>query len=192
MKVRTEPLLGGAAFSFILLLVSNLISTFITYNNVNRSMQAMMSGQFDPFATQSSVFSSMVGLLSCLVIPVAGLGAGVVYAVLHGRQEPLTGSPAKGGAGAGALGFFLSGLVSAVLAAVMILPMMNQMNQTIMAQMGGIDPGFTSSILGFGIVGTLIGSICGGLVFALLGAILGALGGILGKSFAKPGATAVA
>lgn len=189
MKVRTEPLLGGAAFSFILLLISNLISTFITYNNINRSVQSMMSGAFDPFMTQASVFSSMVGLISCLVIPVAGLGSGVIYAVLHNRQEQLAGAPAKGGAAAGALGFFLSGLVSAILAGLLVIPVMNQMNQMIFARVGAVDPsmaGLTNSITGFGIAGAFIGGICGGVVFALLGAILGALGSLLGKSFAGP------
>lgn len=186
MKVRTEPLLGATAFSFILLLVSNLISTFIAYNNINRSLQAMMSANYDPFAAQTSVFSSLIGLLSCLVIPVAGLGSGIIYAILHNRQEPLTGSAAKGGAAAGALGFFLAGLVGAVLAGIMVMPVMNQMNQMVFAEVGAVDPGIMSSLTGFGIVGALFGGICGGAIFAILGAILGALGGVLGKSFAKP------
>lgn len=193
MKVRTEPMLGGVAFSFILLLVSNLVSTFIAYNNINRSIQAMMSANFDPMAVQPSVFSSLIGLLSCLVIPVAGLGSGIIYAVLHGRQEPLTGSPAKGGAAAGALGFFLSGVVSAILAGILVIPVMNQMNQLLFTELGAVDPsmaGLGSSLTGFGILGAFVGGICGGIVFAILGAILGALGGILGKSFAKPAAAA--
>jgi len=182
-------MLGGAVFSFVLLLISNLVSTFIAYNNINRSLQSMLSGAFDPFAAQTSVFSSMIGLISCLVIPIAGLGSGVIYAILHGRIEPLTSAPAKGGAAAGALGFFLSGIVSAILAGILVVPVMNQMNQVIFAQMGTVDPsmtGLTSSMTGFGIMGALVGGICGGILFAILGAILGALGGILGKSFAGP------
>lgn len=189
MKIRTEPLLGATAFAFILLLISNLVSTFITYSNMNNMLNMIMSPNFDPFANQTPLVSSVAALVSCLVIPTAGLGSGIVYAILHNREEPLTASPAKGGAAAGALGFFLSGLVSAVLAGLMVFPLMNRMNEIMFMEMGGMDPAMTglpTAFTGFGVVGAVIGGLCGGLIFAVLGAILGALGGVLGKSFAKP------
>ncbi len=111
MKIRTEPMLGGAAFSFVILLVVNLTTVFLTMNTAIKMIEAMMSPNYDPFApTSAPTMLYALSCLSCIAVLVAGIGSGVVYARQHAKIEPITGSLIGGGAASGALGFLIAGI----------------------------------------------------------------------------------
>lgn len=179
MKIRTEPMLGGAAFSFVILLIINIISVFVVIGSMQQMMESFMTAAFDPTAPPPSAFSSplmsIVSCLSCLAPLIAGIGAGVIYARQHAKIEPITGSLVSGGAASGALGFFLSGIVSGIIAGLMIIPIMNQLS--------ALDPsmaGSMGSIMGAGVIGSIFSGVCYGVVYALIGAVLGMIGAAVG------------
>ncbi len=188
MKIRTEPLLGGAALSFVILLVINLLSTFISMNYMQQVMTSVLVSMSDPNAPLPTGFGSpmlsLIGCLACIAPLAAGIGAGVVYARQYAKLEPITGSLISGGAASGAIGFFLSGLASGIVAAFMMIPLMNQI--------AAMDPSLAGSLgtmMGTGVFSGIIGSICGSVLYALFGAILGAIGAAIGTP--KPAKPAV-
>jgi hypothetical protein len=179
MKIRTEPLLGGAAFCFVILLIINIISVFVTMNSMQQTMEALMVSLNDPMAPAPSMFSSpmmsILGCLSCLAPLIAGIGAGVIYARQYAKIEPITGSLVSGGAASGALGFFLSGIVGGIVGGIMVIPIMNQMSSLDPSLAGTMGPA-----MGAGVAGGIMGGICFGFIYALIGAILGAIGAAVG------------
>lgn len=136
------------------------------------SFDPTTSAQFESTMNSMMQTSGILSLVSCLLWLVAGLGAGVVYTVLHHRQEKLTGGAPKGGAAAGALGFFVSSLIGGLVQLVVTSSAMRDFMAAV--ETAGAPPvNLTSTMIIFGIVGAL----CSGIFMAGMGALLGALGG---------------
>lgn len=178
MKIRTEPMLGGAAFSFVFLLIINVIYVFIVMSTMQQMVDAVASGLYDPTTPPPSLTSPLMSLFSCLACLsplIAGIGAGVIYARQCAKTEPITGSLASGGAASGALGFFISGIASGILGGLMMIPLMNQLS--------ALDPsmaGSMGSLVSAGIMGSLMVGVCSGLIYAVIGALLGMIGATVG------------
>ncbi|MFO7679707.1 MAG: hypothetical protein R6X34_06615 [Chloroflexota bacterium] len=183
MKIRTEPLLGGAAFSFVILIIVSVISTFAVMGSMQQLMEILLTGAVDPNAAFGSPLLLLVGCLACIAPLIAGIGAGVIYARQYGKYEPVTGSLVSGGAASAALGFFLASVTSGIISSLVMMPVMNDM-MALAAQTSG-----SLVTTGSGLIGNIFGSICGGIVSAVIGAILGAIGAAVGKPKAtKPAA----
>ena len=188
MKIRTEPLLGGAAFSFVILLVVNIISIMVVMGSMQQMIETVLSPTFDPNMPPNSLFPTtlwgILGCLGCITPLIAGIGAGVIYARQHAKIEPITGSLVGGGAASGALGFFLSGIVAGIMGGLMTIPMMNQLS--------ALDPSLSAAMgptAGIGIITSLFYGVCYGVVYAVFGAILGIIGAAVGvPKSAKPAA----
>ncbi len=177
MKIRTEPLLGGAAFSFIVLIIINIISMFMLIGAMRSMTEFIMNSANDPYATPSfgSPMMTLVACLSCLSPLIAGIGAGVIYARQYAKMEPITGSLISGGAASGALGFFLSGIVGGILGGFLLIPMFNELST--------LDPslaGNMGTMMGTGIISSIFSGVCYGVVYAVIGAILGMIGAAVG------------
>lgn len=195
MKIRTEPLLGGAMFAIVIslasaiisaIMVSRMFNVFTTMPLADPSFDPTTSAQFESTMNSMMQTSGILSLVSCLLWLVAGLGAGVVYTVLHHRQEKLTGGAPKGGAAAGALGFFVSSLIGGLVQLVVTSSAMRDFMAAV--ETAGAPPvNLASTMIGFGIVGAL----CSGIFMAGVGALLGALGGLMGSMFTRSTDTAV-
>jgi hypothetical protein len=184
MKIRTEPLLGGTAFSFIVLLITSIISLFFVMNMMRDMMafltQAMANPNVDPGMPFSGGMYGILALMSCIIPIIAGIGSGLIYAKLHAKEEPITGSLISGGAASGALGFFLAGIVGSFIGGVMMIPLMNQFTA-----LGPGGAGLPGPVMSMSLVTTIFSSICSGILYAVYGAVLGAIGAAIGGSSAK-------
>ncbi|GAB4271928.1 MAG: hypothetical protein Kow0080_17800 [Candidatus Promineifilaceae bacterium] len=195
MKIRTEPLLGGALFAIVISLtsaiinaisVSKVFNVFATMPLTDPTFDPTTSAQFESTINNIMQISSIMSLVSCLLWLVAGLGAGIVYTVLHHRQEKLIGGAPKGGAASGALGFFVSSLIGGLIQLVITSSAMRDFMAVI--ETAGAPPvNLTSAMIILGIVGAL----CSGIFMAGVGALLGALGGMMGSMFTRSADTAV-
>lgn len=190
MKIRTEPLLGAAMFAILLTLAASLISAFVIRGPMQSVLEMPLTDpNFDPTNTDLEaifndlmVTSSITSLVSCLLWLVGGLGAGIIYTILHNRQAPLSGGAPRGGAAAGALGFFISTLIGGMVQMVFTNSIMMDMMQGMAGTSGAPLPEwFGATMLGISIFAAL----CGGLFMALIGAMVGALGGLMGGAFVK-------
>lgn len=95
--MKTEPLLGAAAFGAVAAVLYNLYTTVI--------------------AVQSPTLEGLGLGLNCFIGLVTALVTGFLCAYLHRREAPLTaGVGAKGGLAAGVLAFAINGVVSVVIA----------------------------------------------------------------------------
>jgi len=178
MKIRTEPMLGGAAFSFVILLVVNLTGIFLTMNAAINIVEDLMSPNYDPLAsTSASSLLYLMSCLSCISLLVAGIGAGVVYARQHAKIEPITGSLIGGGAASGALGFFIAGICVGVAAGLMVIPLMNQLSAAAPELTASMYGGSATSL---GVLSSIMYGGCYGIIYALIGAVLGMIGAAIG------------
>ena len=160
MKIRTEPLLGAAAFGIVVTVVYSLIDVLAGFNQASPNYTAF----------------GMVG--SCVITIIAGLGSGFLYTVLHKREESLTpGGGAKGGAAAGALAHLISGLFTIVVA-IIVVPRIAAAGMA--AQ--GFSPELAEEARGFMLAGGAMASAGIACASVFIGALLGAAGGAAGAS----------
>ncbi|MCA9959142.1 MAG: hypothetical protein KC443_08910 [Anaerolineales bacterium] len=208
MKIKTQPLLGAAMFGILLLIIYYTVSGVFTY----RITQHMLdSGMFDAAVLNSptppvelaadpieymfgissqnfAVFSALAGLGSCLIWVGAGMGTGVIYAILHHRQESLLEAPIKGGAAAGALAYTVGTLLGSLLSMVIAGPIWREMSTLFasLSQQSGtaLPPGFATQMVAMWSISIAVGVICSTLFWASMGAAMGALGSAIGKAVA--------
>ena len=174
MKTRTEPLLGAAMFGIVILLITSVTSNIMVYNNMNNAIRSALAG------VQPATISPIFSILGCLFSIIGGVGTGIIYAILHNREEPLTGNAARGGAAAGALAYAIAAFASSILALVLISPLIGKLSAAM-----DMPSEVASQVMGFGLIGGVIGALCGTAVMAVPGAILGAIGGAIGTAVVK-------
>jgi hypothetical protein len=173
MNIKTRPLLIAAGVGAVVQVLYSLLSNAV-------SLAPMLSGQGLDL-TQPSNLSLVTGALACICTPVIGIGAGLLYAYLHGREAALTvADGAIGGAATGAIIQLIGGILGACLSLLVVPQVLQQATAQVPPEAAGIALG--AGIAG-GIIGAAIGICIGLAIGAILGAIGGAIGGaVLGKS----------
>ncbi len=206
MKIKTEPMLGAAMFAIVVLVVGNLFYLILTYQGLQAMMnsplfdpnymqsleqgtltpeeEAALNSNFEETFTSAWGFSGIGGLLSCLSWLVAGIGAGVLYPIMYKRSEPEVIGAVSGGAISAALGNVIGYLFITIASAILIMPLMNDWMNQMMAfspPAGAAPPSFG------GVFATwlAIGTVCGTLLMAGIGALLGAIGGAIGDAVSR-------
>lgn len=175
MKIRTEPLLGGAAFSFTILLVVYILLLMVSMNYLQQMMDFVVTATYESTPPLASPFLYISSCMACLAPLIAGIGSGVIYARQHAKIEPITGSLIGGGAASGALGFFIAIMVVGIVSSFMMIPIMNQFTSLVpeMSDSMGMYSGIT-------VVSSLMYSVCYGFFYAAIGAVLGLIGAAVG------------
>lgn len=205
MKIKTQPLLGAAAFGIFLLMLYYLVSAVFSYRMVQN---LLASGMFDPATLNSpnppieladdpiefmfgissenfAIFSALAGLATCLVWLGAGVGSGAIYAALHHRQEPLLETPISGGAVAGALAYVIGTLLGSLVSMIAFVPLWQEttrMFTTLSQQSGGMPPGMPAQMITIWGISIVVGLLCSTLFWGGMGAVMGALGSAVGKA----------
>lgn len=207
MKVKTEPMLGAAMFAIAVLVVGNLFYLILTYQGMQAMMnsplfdleymqsleqgtltpeeEAAFNSNFEESFTSAWSFSGIGGLLSCLSWLVAGIGAGVIYPILYKRSEPEVVGAVSGGAVSAALGNVIGYLFVTIVSTILILPLMNDWMNQMMAFSAPPGAAAPTSFGGVFVTWIVIGTVCGTLMMAGIGAALGAIGGLIGDAVSK-------
>ncbi len=171
MKIKSDSLLTAVTVGIIIQLfyyLTYLLSVYSVYTDA-LNIQVL-----------APRFSNVLTTLGCIVMLASGIGTGFLYAVLHGRSEPVMPIAARGGATAGAITFALGMMITGILTAVVLLPLLGNQATTNVSPDDFISTQNISQVLGFGIAGIVGGTLCFSGLMAVLGSMLGGLGGGLG------------
>ena len=180
MKIKTEALLGAVMLGLVVQVVYTVISTLSLYNSFN-------SGDL---SQTSSPLSSALSLVGCCVFLLTGIGVGLLYVYLHNREEDASQIAVKGGALSGAISYGVGGIISSIIYAIALVPIMNDLMAKLLSdpEFAGAGDELLTSMSGVGLVGGIIGLFCGVIISVVIGTIMGAIGGAIGGSVFKPSA----
>lgn len=162
MKIKSEALFGAAACGIVIAVIYTLADTLLGYSQSPPSYTAF--GQAG----------------SCFIVLLVGLLTGVVYVLLHQREQAITpGAAAKGGAAAGGLALLISGIFGTIVLIILLPVVLAESFSTM-----GLSPELASDaqltdLMTVGFLISTVGATCG---FVLIGAVMGAVGGVTGAA----------
>ena len=174
MKLKNDSLLTAVTVGVVVQLFYYLAYLLAVYSVYTKALDIQVL---------APRFSNVLTVLGFVMVLVSGVGTGFLYAVLHGRSEPVMPIAARGGATAGAITFALGIVIMGILTAVILLPLLGNEAVANASSEGWVSTENVSQVLGLGIAGVLGGTVFLSGVMAFLGAILGGLGGGLGGVF---------
>jgi hypothetical protein len=182
MNIRMTPFLLSSGIAAAVLTLLAVITAVVGFLSIPADLSDFLENP-EAMPTGWMQISSLVGCLTTLLTGGGYIGAGVLYAYFHHREERVA---ADGGAIGGAAASAVASIIAAVAAgmvSMLITPLI--LERIVLAP--GLDSGLPADMLPTisgmfavgGVIGTLTSACCGTIFAALLGAAGGAIAGAL-------------